>query len=175
MSLSRRPLRFPDSLYFRPSTAHAAGKEIEMRNSGKKNQKDVAAEHGRLVLRYGAVRETCADLFERLNHLEFVEGPALASRYMMEIGQYEMREYMAWVEVRRWQRRFELRQSAVNANEQPDLLAIEAALDKEFVAFAEKLKAFSNEKKAALAHFHATTLTPQQSTEVRMLYLNAAK
>jgi len=136
---------------------------------------NLITEHGQLTLRYGLARENCANLFEQLNHLEYVEGPELSSRYMMEIGQYEMREYQLWISVRRWRRRFELRQAAVNANKPPDLLAIERTLDEELAAFEDKLKVFADEKKMALETFHASRLTPQETTEVRLMYLNAAK
>jgi len=140
-----------------------------------KGENLVNKHHAELMLRYGVVREACADLFERLNHLELVDGPALASRYMMELGQYEMREFELTMEVRRWQRRFELRQAAVNAGEMPDLMAIETALDKEFAEFEAKLVAFAKEMDEATMRFHARTLTAEQSTDVRVLYLNAAK
>lgn len=139
------------------------------------DKKMLTTRHAELNLRYSVLRETCADLFERLNHLELMEGPNLASRYMMDLGQYEMRAFELTLSVRRWRRRFELRQRALNAGETLDLVAVEAELDGEFAAFMSKLKAYALELESSRSRLTAPTLTREQTTEVRCLYLNAAK
>lgn len=138
-------------------------------------EEQIRERHDELMFRYGVLRERCAELFEQLNHLEQVEGPELAARYSLEIGQFKIRIFELSVEIRRWQRRFELRQMSVNANQQPDFMAIEGELDREFSDYQFRMKEFAQTLGKAREHVGRRTLSRAESTEIRCLYLNAAK
>lgn len=128
-----------------------------------------------LKRRHAILLEDCADLFERYNNLMVVEGPALSSEYMMAIGRHELREFQLLFEVNRWRRRFEMRQRYINLGEQVDLVAIEKALDEEMASYQKMIDAKTIQVERAIAYLGSDKLSPEQSHEVRFLYLKAAK
>ena len=65
-------------------------------------------------------------------HSTMCVGPNLKTEYMLRIGQLEHRIFQLKTEVARWQRRFTLRQQALNRGETPDLVGIESRLEAEF-------------------------------------------
>ncbi len=85
-----------------------------------------------LRLRHEALKEQVANQIEMYAHLVETEGPNIEAQYMMLVGQLECQAMHLDMEVRRWKRRFALRQVYVNRGEKPDLVAIEALIDKEF-------------------------------------------
>ena len=127
------------------------------------------------VLRHAVLRERCADLFERYNHLMTTEGKSLACQYMLEIGQHELREFELKVELRRWRRRVELRQKAINLGQEPNLVEIESRLDAEFVEYQKQIARYVSEIENARSYVSAPKLTEAQTTRMRVLYLDAAK
>lgn len=133
------------------------------------------AEYEALKVRRDVLREQYADQIEMLAHLENVEKPAIESQYMLLVGQFEYRIYELKIEIRRWKRRFEMRQRAINRNEKPDLLAIEAALDTEFAEFAEAVQKHLDEIKKAVLYADAEKLSEEESNKLRLLYHDAAK
>lgn len=127
------------------------------------------------VLRHAVLREKCADIFERYNHLVTTEGKSLACQYMMEIGQHELREFELTVELRRWRRRVELRQMAINLGREPNLVEIESCLYAEFAEYQKQIARYVREIENARLYATAPKLTEAQTTRMRVLYLNAAK
>lgn len=128
-----------------------------------------------LELRYGVLKESCADLVERYNYEATAGRQALEHGFMMAVGRHELTLLQVSVEVRRWKRRFELRQEACNRGETPDYVAIESALDAEFFAFKEELGRRSVAVDKAKAYYCTKTMTEEDSTRMRMFYLDAAK
>lgn len=129
----------------------------------------------RLRLRREVLREECANLIELHMHLVNVVGPNVKSRYMVKIGVFEHRVYGLETEILRWQRRFTLRQMALNRGAKPDFAAIEAQLDAEFAQYAESVKRHLREMAEATATFHALKMSDEEMTAVRAAYLDAAK
>ncbi len=126
-------------------------------------------------LQYKIRQEQCADLFERYNHMIADTGPSLEHGFMMAIGRHELAVFRLSVEVRKWKRRFELRQMALNRGERPNYVEIEAELDSEFAAFNEEMAKRTGPVNQAETYYSRPVLTQAQSTEMRMLYLKAAK
>ncbi len=133
------------------------------------------SKYEQLKVKRAALKEQCATLFELLAHLESVEAPAIKSDYMMRIGQLEHRVFELKTELKRWQRRFEMRQASLNRGEKPSLLAIEAALDMEFSNYMKEIEKQLEEIKKAVLHCEAEKMSEESSNEIRIAYHNAAK
>ncbi len=133
------------------------------------------SEWSSLRLREAYLREKCAEELERYMHLSTCEGPYLKAQYMMRIGQYECCVFQLQMELSRWQRRFALRQKALNRGETPDLIAIERELDAEFEEYAAKIRERETELKEAAERSARDTASEEDATSIRMDYLKAVK
>ena len=96
------------------------------------NELGMNEEWTKAKMREGYLREKCAEEVEEYMHLTTCVGPNLKTQYMLCIGQLEYRVFQLKTDVARWQRRFTLRQQALNRGETPNLVQIEAQLDEEF-------------------------------------------
>ena len=132
-------------------------------------------EFTQLQLRYRTLKEENANQIELYTHLVNVVGPNLKCHYMVAIGQYEHRIYELKTEISRWQRRFTLRQTALNRGEKPDLVGIEAQSDAEFADYMKAIRRHIDEIKEAAARFHAEKMTDEECTAFRACYLDAVK
>ncbi len=139
------------------------------------NEVGFSDEYKALKLRHAALRERVANQIEMYMHLVEVVGPNIKTQYMMLIGQLEHRAYELKTEVNRWKRRFALRQQYLNRGEKPDLMCIEAELDKEFAEYLAEIKKHIEEIKEASLKFHAGKLSEKESSDLRCAYLNAVK
>lgn len=128
-----------------------------------------------LQMKYAVLKEESATLIEKYNHLVNVVGPNLNSRYMMLIGQFEHRVFELKTDIARWQRRFTLKQKALNVGQKPVYLAIEAQLDAEFEEYIKTIKKNIEEIKEASLLYNAETLTDEESDALRCAYLDAVK
>ena len=128
-----------------------------------------------LRLKYNVLKEQSANLIEMYSHLVNVVGPNLKSKYMMYIGQLEHRVYELKTEISRWQRRFTLRQKALNVGQKPDYMAIEMQLDAEFAEYLAIIKKHLEEIKEASLIYNSESLTEEEATAVRVAYLDAVK
>ena len=132
-------------------------------------------EQMKLQLRYDALKERVASQIELLHMLVTTKGPNIKARYMMFIGRLEYQVYELKVETRRWKRRLELRQAALNRGETPNLGKIEATLEREFAEYLDTIAQHAQELKEASMHFAAKSLSDEEDTAVRVAYLNAVK
>ena len=132
-------------------------------------------QYSALKLKYNALKERCANMIEIYNHLVNVVGPNLKSKYMMLIGQFEHRVYELKIEISKWQRKFTLKQKALNVGEKPDYAAIDAKLDEEFLEYQKVIQKHLEEIKAATLLQNAEPLTEEETTAVRAAYLDAVK
>lgn len=129
----------------------------------------------KLRMEFDMLKERVANQIEMHQHLVTVVGPNLKSRYMIEIGQFEHQVYELETTIRRWQRRFALRQMALNRGEAPDYASIEVELDKEFQEFMEKIREHIAELKEAAAIYHSVHMSEEETTVIRNAYLDAVK
>ena len=97
-----------------------------------KNELGFSTEYEMLQVRRECLRGECAEEIEAFMHSTMCVGPNLKAEYMLRIGQLEHRIFQLKTEVARWQRRFTLRQQALNRGETPDLGGIESRLEAEF-------------------------------------------
>ena len=126
-------------------------------------------------MREGYLREKCAEEVEEYMHLTTCVGPNLKADYMLRIGQLEHRVFQLKTDVARWQRRFTLRQQALNRGETPNLVQIEAQLDAEFEEYLRKVKEHLEAEKAAAQHASMEKLSEEETTAIRVNYLKAVK
>lgn len=128
-----------------------------------------------LKMRVEYLRGRCADAVEEYMHTINAVGPNLRSSYMVNIGQYECRLFQLKIEIRRWKRRFELRQQALNRGEKPDYIAIEDVLDREFEGYARQIQERYESLKNAALNYAQGALSDEETTAIRVEYLNAVK
>ena len=139
------------------------------------NETGFNGEFESLRLRHEALREQVANQIEMYSHLVETEGPNIEAQYMMLVGQLECQVMRLDMEVRRWKRRFTLRQMYVNRGEKPDPVAIEALLDKEFGAWREKIAALAKKLEGSKLQFDAVKLSDFDTNAIRCEYLKAVK
>ena len=132
-------------------------------------------EQMKLQLRYDALKERVANQLEMLHMLVTTAGPNIKARYMMFIGRLEFQAYELKIEVRRWKRRLEMRQAALNRGEAPNHEMIEAMLEREFAEYLDMIAQHAQELKEASERFAAKSLSNEEDTAVRVAYLNAVK
>ena len=128
-----------------------------------------------LKMRKEYLRSKCADTVEEYMHVINIIGPNLKSLYMVNIGQFESRLYQLKIEIRRWRRRFELRQQALNRGEKPDYIAIEDVLEREFEDYMRQIHERHEALKKAALNMMQDFLTDEETTAIRVEYLNAVK
>lgn len=128
-----------------------------------------------LQMREAYLRERCAEEVELYMHLTGCEGPNLKSDYMLRIGQFEYKVFQLRMDAARWQRRFTLRQRALNRGETPDLVSIEKELDAEFADYLEKVKEHLRTIQEAGRHASLKKLSEKETNAIRANYLTAAK
>lgn len=128
-----------------------------------------------LKLRYNILRERCAELYERYNHRKYDAGPAIESRYIEEVGQYEFQAFRLEVASARWKRRFELRQIAINLGTEPDYVAIEKTLDAEYAEYEKSMTEKAASMDRAQLYISRGFMTDEDATNIRVLYLTAVK
>ena len=132
-------------------------------------------EYAALRLCYGVLKERVASQLEQLHMLVSTKGPNLKARYMMFIGRLEYRVYELKVDIRRWRRRFALRQAALNKGEKPDLAAIETTLKRELAEFLKEIRIHAEEIESDARLFSMKKLSDKEDAAVRAAYLNAVK
>mgnify|MGYP003303691080 FL=1 len=128
-----------------------------------------------LKTRYSLLKERCATLFEQYNFMITAEKVMLENAFMCAIGQYEYEIFKLSLEVKKWKRRFELRQASINQDKKPDLINIELQIENEFKDYLEKLKREEQKIESSNAYYNRNVLSQKESTDMRVLYLNAAK
>ena len=132
-------------------------------------------EFEKLRLRHEALKEQVANQIEMYEHLLDTEGPNIEAQYMMLVGQLECAVMRLDMEVKRWKRRFTLRQMYVNRGEKPDMVAIENILDKEFFEWREKLGAMVGKLCNSKLQFDAVKMSDSDTNTIRCEYLKAVK
>lgn len=139
------------------------------------NEKEFNEEFERNRLRYEALKEQVANEIEVYTHLVETEGPNIETQYMMHVGRFECHVKRLEIEVRRWKRRFALRQQYLNRGEKPDMVAIEQQIEKEFAEWLEELEAFFTKVKDAKLSWDAEMLSAEETNAIRCEYLKAVK
>ena len=139
------------------------------------DEQEFKEEFERNRLRYEALKEQVANEIEVYAHLVETEGPNIESQYMMHIGRFECHLMRLEIEVKRWKRRFALRQQYLNRGEKPDMVEIERLLDMEFSEWREKLDAFVAKVKTAKLNWDMGKLSPEETNAIRCEYLKAVK
>ena len=141
-------------------------------NRGEQN---VEFKFSKLTLRYKALKEQVANQIEMYMHLVGTVGPRLKDKYMLLVGQLECRAAGLETAARRWKRRFELRQQYLNRGEKPDLIAIEAMLDREFAEYLAKLASCAKEIEHATLRWNEKKMSESDTNDIRCAYLKAVK
>jgi len=135
----------------------------------------IEQDYNQAALAYALARERYANTFEMYNHLVDTVGPNLEHAFMIKIGTFECQVFKLELSVRRWRRRLELRQMALNRGEAPDLVTIETQVDVEFEVYLAELRDKEAELVKANGFVHGRFMSDAETTEIRAIYLDAVK
>lgn len=129
----------------------------------------------RLIHRLEELKRESANLFNKRDEMLTYEYPRLCSLYLTEIGQLKYEEFSLQTDVKVLSIRLSLIQSYINRNQAPDYDAIEERVRIE----KENYKRLLNEKmediKAAREYLAAPLMTPEESRELRAIYMLLVK
>jgi hypothetical protein len=120
------------------------------------------------------LREEFANLLTEAEDLIHTIKPNLLALYQTKIGVWELRLLQSQFTVARVRRQIELAQASINRGERPNLIAIECALEQEFLAWVTKLEEAAHRIEAAenrLKHL----LSPEDDRELKMSYYALVK
>jgi hypothetical protein len=120
------------------------------------------------------LREEFVNLLTEAEDLIHTIKPNLLALYQTKIGVWELRLLQSQFTVARVRRQIELAQASINRGERPNLIAIECALEQEFLAWVTKLEEASHRIEAAenrLKHL----LSPEDDRELKMSYYALVK
>ena len=132
-------------------------------------------EFEKLRLRHKVLKEQVADQIELYTHLVDTVGPNIESQYMMLVGQLEYKAMVLELEVKRWKRRFTLRQMYINRGEKPDPVAIENTLGRELSEWRKKIAALGEKLGGAKLQFDLVKMSDADTNAIRCEYLKAVK
>lgn len=120
------------------------------------------------------LREELASLLTEAEDLIHTVKPNLLALYQTKIGVWELQLLQAQFTVARVRRQIELAQASINRGERPDLIAIECALEVEFLEWVTKLEEAAQRIQDAenrLKHL----LSPEDDRELKKLYYALVK
>lgn len=129
----------------------------------------------RQEMAHKVAQEDLANEVELWSHLVNTVGPNVEAAYIAKIGQLEFRLEELEISIRRWRRRFELRQSYLNQGEKPDAERIERTLEDEFQDYLAALKEREAEVDRGRGLYHCGHMDDSSCTELRCVYLDAVK
>jgi len=109
------------------------------------------------------------------DELKYVICKNIETEYMMKLGGLEYKVYKEQCGMLRMKRKIELVQANINRQEKIDLSAIEAVLDEEFAEYQQCLEEQINNMNEAILRSHATTLTFEETKEIKQLYRKIVK
>ena len=128
-----------------------------------------------LLLRYAVLKERVANEIEMYMHYVNNVGPNIKAKYMMLVGCLECTVRRLEVDVNRWKRRFALRQQYLNRGDKPDMVAIEAQLDREFARYVAEIAAYVKELEESKLRWDAEKMSDKEAAAIRYDYLKAVK
>ena len=120
------------------------------------------------------LREELTRLLTEADDLIHNIKPNLLALYQTKIGLWELKALQAQCAVARLRRQIELAQASVNHGERPDPVAIEGALELEFLAWQTRLREAAERIQAAESRLKHT-LPPADESEFRKLYYALVK
>lgn len=129
----------------------------------------------RLIHRMEELKRESANLFNKRDEMLTYESPKLCSLYLTEIGQLKYEEFSLQLEVKELSLRLSLIQSYINRNQSPDFDAIEERIQIEKENYKRILNERMEDIKAAKEYLSAPLMTPEESRELRSIYMLLVK
>ena len=120
------------------------------------------------------LREEFVSLLTEAEDLIHTVRPNLLALYQTKIGVWELRLLQAKFTVARVRRQIELAQASINRGERPDLIAIECALEVEFLEWVTKLEEAAQRIQEAENRLKRL-LSPEDDRELKKLYYALVK
>lgn len=129
----------------------------------------------RLIHRMEELKRESANLFYKRDEMLTYEYPRLCSLYLTEIGQLKYEEFSLQTDVKVLSLRLSLIQSYINRNQAPDYDAIEERIRIEKDNYKRLLNEKMEDIKAAREYLAAPLMTPEESRELRAIYMLLVK
>ena len=109
------------------------------------------------------------------DHLVLIECKNLSVKYYTTIGIYEYKVFETYCAIQRIKRKIELIQMCLNRDEAVYIPAVEAQLDKEYAAYAQRLDDFLHDINTADDLSKCGCLSPEETAELKKLYRRIVK
>lgn len=135
---------------------------------------DEHPESRRLRIEIDSLARELAERLAELHDLQHIIRPNLLALYQTKLGRWELHLLEAQCEAARWKRRGELARAALNRGEMFDLMLIDLQLEKEFVAWKERVAdatARIGQAEFRLSH----TLEPADDAALKKLFRQMAR
>jgi hypothetical protein len=127
-----------------------------------------------LLEEISVLREELAERLAELHNLQHTVKPNLLAIFQTKLGPWELRLLEAMCQAARWKRKVELVQAAINRGKLPDMAAIDAALEVEFLAWQQQVREAA--QKIDQAQFRLDHLLgPGDDAELKKIFYTLAK
>ena len=123
----------------------------------------------RLTAENAILLDELAALAAERHTLQHVVRPNLLALYQTKLGPWELRLLEARCDVTRLKRKVEMVQASLNRGQKPDLDAIDAHLELEFITWQQEMKGAAQKIEAAQFRLEHQ-LTTEQDAELKKLY-----
>jgi len=122
-----------------------------------------------------ALRESLASHLADWHDLIDLERPWLLALYQEKLGAWELKRLELQAAVARAKRRLEKFQACLNEGKAPDLPAIDAALEREFVVWQQKVREAAEAHQRAQQWVQAAPLSDADLAELKQIYRKLVK
>ena len=123
----------------------------------------------RLTAENAILLDELASLAAERHTLQHIVRPNLLTLYQTKLGPWELRLLEARCDIARLKRRVEMVQASLNRGQKPDLDAIDACLELEFITWQQEMKEAAQKIEAAQFRLEHQ-LTAEQDAELKKLY-----
>ncbi len=120
------------------------------------------------------LRDELAERLTDLHCLQHTVKPSLLALFQSKLGPWELALLKAQCEAARVKRKIELVQAAVNRGQSPDLIAIDGALDAEFLQWSQRMKEAAEQIEHAQFRL-GNLLSAEDNSELKKLYYSLVK
>ncbi len=120
------------------------------------------------------LRDELAERLAELHSLQHTVRPNLLALFHSKLGPWELALLKAQCEAARLKRKAELVQAALNRGQSPDLVAIDGALDAEFLQWQQRMKEAAEQIESAQFRL-SNLLCPAEASELKKLYYSLVK
>jgi hypothetical protein len=128
-----------------------------------------------LAAEIAALRESLVERLAAWHDLMDVQRPWLLARWQEKLGAWELKRLTVQTAAARAKRRLEKFQTSLNEGRQPDLFAIDAALEAEFIHWQQAIREKAAAHEQAQQWVQGSPLDAEAQAELKKLYRKLVK